>query len=173
MAIITYTNPFRAFVIHASMEGGLSGIALALLNVINSRRSRQDVSKSASKTLLNKANLATDWSKARQHKPRSKHKHPLKHFLLLNQHNVKTDLRDLKNNAICDTKTYRFGQKCKMWWYHRYWTIMWKWHDYNINMFLWNPTKHEMYLLLWHCFNRPSSQVIFNVAVSKNAYNLC
>lgn len=78
MTIITYTNPFRAFVIGASMEGGLSGIALALLNVINSLQSRRDVLESASETLLNKDNLATDWSEAREHKPRYKHKHPLK-----------------------------------------------------------------------------------------------
>lgn len=44
--------------------GGLSGIALALHNVMNSPQSRRDVSESASETLLNKNNLAAAWSEA-------------------------------------------------------------------------------------------------------------
>lgn len=99
MAIITYTNPFRAFVIDASMEGGLSGIALALLNAMNSQRTRRNVSKSVSETLLNKANLAMDWFEAGQHKLRREHKQPLKSqawpdLLRLNQPDVKCDLQD-------------------------------------------------------------------------------
>lgn len=78
MAIITCTNPFRAFVIGASLERGdwVGWHWLSSTWWILRGAGKMHMSKSASETLLNKANLATHWSEARQGKLRGKHKHP-------------------------------------------------------------------------------------------------